>query len=188
MEDVGRGAAFGDLDNDGDTDIVVANDNGPVRVLVNNAGSRSSWIGFRLITASQPERPYAAEMRSVRASRSFARRGPDALAACPRRRQLGVGQRSARARWTGTAAPSSLRCRSSGRAAASRSGRVLQAGRYRPSAKARARGSDFRHAVAWALLRKTRQDLPRNRQGFRPPPPGDTLDLALLHRLKYLGP
>jgi hypothetical protein len=49
-EDVGRGAAFGDLDNDGDTDIVVANDNGPVRVLVNNVGARSSWIGLRLVT------------------------------------------------------------------------------------------------------------------------------------------
>jgi hypothetical protein len=48
-EDVGRGAAFGDLDNDGDTDIVVATDNGPVRVLINEIGSRSHWIGLRLV-------------------------------------------------------------------------------------------------------------------------------------------
>jgi enediyne biosynthesis protein E4 len=52
-EDVGRGAAFGDLDNDGDTDIVVANDNGPVRVLINAIGSRSHWIGLRLLTSSK---------------------------------------------------------------------------------------------------------------------------------------
>jgi hypothetical protein len=50
-EEVGRGAAFGDLDNDGDTDMVVANDNGAVRVLVNNLGSRARWIGLRLVTA-----------------------------------------------------------------------------------------------------------------------------------------
>jgi len=49
-EEVGRGAAFGDLDNDGDTDIVVANDNGPVRVLINEIGSRANWIGLRLVT------------------------------------------------------------------------------------------------------------------------------------------
>jgi hypothetical protein len=53
VEEVGRGAAFGDLDNDGDTDIVVANDNGPVRVLVNNVGSRSSWIGLRVLTGKR---------------------------------------------------------------------------------------------------------------------------------------
>jgi len=52
-EAVGRGAAFGDLDNDGDTDIVVANDNGPVRLLVNNVGSRSRWMGLRLLTAKR---------------------------------------------------------------------------------------------------------------------------------------
>jgi hypothetical protein len=52
-EDVGRGAAFGDLDNDGDTDIVVANDNGPVRVLVNAIGSRSHWIGLRLLSGKR---------------------------------------------------------------------------------------------------------------------------------------
>ena len=62
-EDVGRGAAFGDLDNDGDTDIVIANDNGPVRVLVNNVGSRARWIGLRLVTAGEA-RP---EGRALRA-------------------------------------------------------------------------------------------------------------------------
>ena len=67
-EDVGRGAAFGDLDNDGDTDIVVANDNGPVRVLVNAIGSRSHWIGLRLLTAPvRKDRPYLDGMRSARA-------------------------------------------------------------------------------------------------------------------------
>lgn len=52
-EEVGRGAAFGDLDNDGDTDIVIANDNGPVRVLVNNVGSRAGWIGLRMVSGKR---------------------------------------------------------------------------------------------------------------------------------------
>jgi enediyne biosynthesis protein E4 len=46
---VSRGAAFGDLDNDGDTDVVVGINNGPARVLLNTAGSRNHWIGLRLI-------------------------------------------------------------------------------------------------------------------------------------------
>ena len=44
-DDVGRGAAFGDVDNDGDTDVVVANANGPLRLLVNSVGSRSTGSG-----------------------------------------------------------------------------------------------------------------------------------------------
>ncbi|HEV3081898.1 MAG TPA: CRTAC1 family protein [Gemmataceae bacterium] len=49
VEDVGRGAAFGDLDNDGDIDIVVANNNGPVRLLLNQVGQDKHWLGLRLV-------------------------------------------------------------------------------------------------------------------------------------------
>src|SRR5205807_1524804 len=53
LSEVGRGAAFGDIDNDGDTDVVVANNSGPVRLLINNLGTRNHWIGLRLLTASR---------------------------------------------------------------------------------------------------------------------------------------
>jgi hypothetical protein len=49
LTSVGRGAAFGDLDNDGDIDVVVANDNGPVELLLNEVGQRNHWIGIRAV-------------------------------------------------------------------------------------------------------------------------------------------
>jgi hypothetical protein len=49
LSEVSRGAGFGDLDNDGDTDIVVVNNNGPVRLLRNEVGARNHWLGLRLL-------------------------------------------------------------------------------------------------------------------------------------------
>lgn len=45
---VSRGAAFGDVDNDGDTDIVVTNNSGPVELLINEQQGGHHWIGLDL--------------------------------------------------------------------------------------------------------------------------------------------
>jgi hypothetical protein len=49
--EIGRGAAFGDIDNDGDIDIVVTNNNGPVRLLLNQAGSQNHRLDVRVTEA-----------------------------------------------------------------------------------------------------------------------------------------
>ena len=48
LSEVSRGAAFGDIDNDGDVDILVTNNNGPVRLLLNGTGSRHHWLQVQL--------------------------------------------------------------------------------------------------------------------------------------------
>jgi hypothetical protein len=53
LSDVGRGAAFGDIDNDGDVDVVVNNNNGRARLLINNIGNQNHWIGLRLVGGPQ---------------------------------------------------------------------------------------------------------------------------------------
>lgn len=45
---IGRGAAFGDLDGDGDVDVVVTDNGGTVRVLRNVAPKRGTWLQLDL--------------------------------------------------------------------------------------------------------------------------------------------
>ena len=43
-----RGAAFGDVDNDGDIDILLNNNSGPARLLLNQTSSPGHWVQFAL--------------------------------------------------------------------------------------------------------------------------------------------
>ena len=45
----GRGAAFGDLDNDGDVDVVVGNVGQGAVVLRNDGGNQAEWLGLRMV-------------------------------------------------------------------------------------------------------------------------------------------
>jgi hypothetical protein len=91
---VGRGAAFGDYDNDGDVDVLVNNNGGAPMLLRNDAGNRRRWLTVRL--AGRPHNPFAVgarvtvvagplrQIREVRSGSSYA-------SACDFRLHFGLG-------------------------------------------------------------------------------------------------
>jgi len=48
-ENLGRGCAFGDFDNDGDVDVIVNNLDGPPSLLRNDGGNRNNWIMIKCV-------------------------------------------------------------------------------------------------------------------------------------------
>ena len=46
---VGRGAAYGDIDNDGDLDILITTSNGHAHLYRNDGGNRNRWIKIKLL-------------------------------------------------------------------------------------------------------------------------------------------
>ena len=60
LAEVSRGAAFGDIDNDGDIDALVFNNNGPTRVWANNKPQAKDWLGLRLVDGERRRDAYGA--------------------------------------------------------------------------------------------------------------------------------
>ncbi|MFQ5863681.1 MAG: CRTAC1 family protein [bacterium] len=70
LAEVSRGTARGDLDNDGDTDILLFNNNGPARLLRNEVGQEQMWLGLRLVGAATQRDMFGTRVALVRADGS----------------------------------------------------------------------------------------------------------------------
>ena len=62
---VGRGAAFGDYDNDGDVDVFVVNHGGPGILLRNDGGNRNHWLQVELRGTKSNRQGIGAKLRVV---------------------------------------------------------------------------------------------------------------------------
>ncbi len=62
---VGRGAAFGDVDNDGDIDILVTNCNQRALLLRNETGNRNNWIMLKLASRHRGRDAIGAKVKVV---------------------------------------------------------------------------------------------------------------------------
>ena len=55
LSEVGRGLAAGDVDNDGDVDLLIGNNNGRTRLLINHAAAGRHWLGLKLTVGARVE-------------------------------------------------------------------------------------------------------------------------------------
>jgi hypothetical protein len=69
-ENVGRGCAFGDFDNDGDVDILVNNLDGPPTLLRNDGGNQNHWILVKCIGTHSNRSAIGARVKVTAAGRS----------------------------------------------------------------------------------------------------------------------
>ncbi|RUL88672.1 FG-GAP-like repeat-containing protein [Tautonia sociabilis] len=91
---VGRGAAGGDLDNDGRVDLVVVHRDAPASLLRNVSPGAGHWLGVRLVGSSSGPTPVGARVTCRAGGRSMTRvlsAGTSYLSASDPRLHFGLG-------------------------------------------------------------------------------------------------
>jgi hypothetical protein len=101
-----RGAAFGDVDADGDVDVLVSNKDGPAYLLINCAAKQGHWLGLRVVQEGRDALGATVQVRV--GGRTLARIVRSAYSYCAAsdvRVHVGLGAASAadevRVRWPG---------------------------------------------------------------------------------------
>jgi hypothetical protein len=69
-ENVGRGCAFGDFDNDGDVDVLVNNLDGPPTLLRNDGGNRNNWMLIKCVGTKSNRSAIGARVRVASGGRT----------------------------------------------------------------------------------------------------------------------
>lgn len=91
---VGRGAAYGDIDNDGDLDVGVVDNNGKFLLLRNEGGNQNHWVRLKLV-GTKSNRDAIGALVSVTAGplkqRRYVRSGGSFLSESERALTFGLG-------------------------------------------------------------------------------------------------
>src|SRR4029077_13348885 len=69
-ENLGRGCAFGDFDNDGDVDVMINNLDGPPTLLRNDGGNRNNWIMIKCVGVKSNRSAIGARVKITSGARS----------------------------------------------------------------------------------------------------------------------
>ena len=69
-ENVGRGCAFGDFDNDGDIDVLVNNLDGPPTLLRNDGGNKNNWLLIKCVGTKSNRSAIGARVRVTSGGRT----------------------------------------------------------------------------------------------------------------------
>lgn len=69
-DNLGRGCAFGDFDNDGDVDVLINNLDGPPTLLRNDGGNKNNWIMIKCVGTRSNRSAIGTRVRVVSGERS----------------------------------------------------------------------------------------------------------------------